>query len=103
MTSLVTWSAHRATSNAVCDGACRFRSTRPHRRSPSRRIPMAQHHPFEPYVEVASTWLNQLSTSLALSPTEDQRALHALRAGLHAIRDRLPASEAVDLGAQLPT
>jgi uncharacterized protein (DUF2267 family) len=60
-------------------------------------------HVFEPYVEVARTWLSELSTSLSLSASEQPRALHALRAGLHAIRDRLPASEAVDLGAQLPT
>jgi uncharacterized protein (DUF2267 family) len=29
--------------------------------------------------------------------------VHALRAGLHAIRDRLPAAQVVDLAAQLPT
>jgi len=64
---------------------------------------VSRHHPFEPYVEVARTWLDQLSASLDLPPSEQPRALHALRAGLHAIRDRLPAAEAVDLGAQLPT
>lgn len=41
--------------------------------------------------------------TLELPATERPRALHALRAGLHAIRDRLPAAEVVDLGAQLPT
>lgn len=64
---------------------------------------MAHHHVFEPYVQVADAWLKQLSTSLDLSPTDQPRILHALRAGLHAIRDRLPAAEAIDLGAQLPT
>lgn len=41
-------------------------------------------------------------TKLELEPDEAGRGLHALRAGLHAIRDRLPAAEVVDLGAQLP-
>lgn len=59
--------------------------------------------PFEPYLLTARTWLAQLSASLDLAPSEESRALHALRAGLHAIRDRLPAAEVVDLGAQLPT
>jgi len=64
---------------------------------------MPRHHPFEPHLEAARTWLDELSASLDLAPSEQPRALHALRAGLHAIRDRLPANEAIDLGAQLPT
>lgn len=69
----------------------------------SKENPMAHHHVFAAYGQVAETWLGQLSTSLDLSPADQPHALRALRAGLHAIRDRLPASEAVDLGAQLPT
>jgi uncharacterized protein (DUF2267 family) len=64
---------------------------------------VAHHHVFEPYVQVADSWLKQLSESLDLSPGDQPRILHALRAGLHAIRDRLPANEAIHLGAQLPT
>jgi uncharacterized protein (DUF2267 family) len=44
-----------------------------------------------------------LIEDLELEPGEQSRAVHALRAGLHAIRDRLPAAEVVDLAAQLPT
>lgn len=64
---------------------------------------MAHHHVFEPYLDTGRRWLAQLRDSLDLPPSEEPRALHALRAGLHAIRDRLPAAEVVDLGAQLPT
>lgn len=60
-------------------------------------------HVFDPHLELANVWLKELMENLDLKPTEAPRALHALRAGLHAIRDRLPTSEVVDLGAQLPT
>jgi uncharacterized protein (DUF2267 family) len=40
---------------------------------------------------------------LEMAPGEHPRAVLALRAGMHAIRDLLPAAEAVDLAAQLPT
>lgn len=60
-------------------------------------------HVFDSHLESASKWLDELSENLDLPATERPRALHALRAGLHAIRDRLPAAEVVDLGAQLPT
>jgi uncharacterized protein (DUF2267 family) len=58
-------------------------------------------HVFDRHVAVANRWLKELATDLAL-PSDDQRALHALRAGLHAIRDRLPPAEVLDLAAQLP-
>lgn len=58
---------------------------------------------FEPHLESAARWLAQLREYLNLGPQDEARALHALRAGLHAIRDRLPASEVPDLAAQLPT
>jgi uncharacterized protein (DUF2267 family) len=57
---------------------------------------------FDPHLETAAAWLTELGEALEL-PNHPQRALRALRAGLHAIRDRLPAKEVVDLGAQLPT
>lgn len=45
-------------------------------------------------------WLKELGEVLTF--VDDRQAVRALRGGLHAIRDRLPASEVVDLGAQLP-
>jgi len=45
-------------------------------------------------------WLRELAKTLQV--TDDRQAVRALRAGLQTIRDRLPASEVVDLGAQLP-
>ncbi|HEU4734957.1 MAG TPA: DUF2267 domain-containing protein [Kofleriaceae bacterium] len=64
---------------------------------------MTRAHIFDSHLETANKWLDELSENLALPAAERPRALHALRAGLHAIRDRLPAAEVVDLGAQLPT
>jgi uncharacterized protein (DUF2267 family) len=69
----------------------------------TRRIHMAGLHVFDAYVDAANAWLRALIEDLELPPGEHARALQALRAGLHAIRDRLPAAEAVDLAAQLPT
>lgn len=54
-------------------------------------------------VNTSRRWLHELVEGLQLPDEDAGRALHALRAGLHAIRDRLPATEAVHLGAQLPT
>ncbi len=64
---------------------------------------MVKPHVFDTHLDTAKHWLSELIENLDLSPTETPRALHALRAGLHAIRDRLPAAEVLDLGAQLPT
>ncbi len=64
---------------------------------------MTRAHIFDAHLETANKWVNELGENLELPATEGPRALHALRAGLHAIRDRLPAAEVVDLGAQLPT
>lgn len=63
---------------------------------------MARLHIFDSHLEVANRWMKELIENLDLGPGDDARALHALRAGLHAIRDRLPNNEVVDLGAQLP-
>lgn len=64
---------------------------------------MAGLHVFDSHVDAANTWLRPLIEDLELAPEDQARAVHALRAGLHAIRDRLPAAEVVDLAAQLPT
>lgn len=45
-------------------------------------------------------WLDDLGTSLGWHDRE--RCYHALKAVLHALRDRLPVGEAADLGAELP-
>lgn len=64
---------------------------------------MTRTHIFDAHLETTNKWVDEISESLDLPAAERARALHALRAGLHAIRDRLPAAEVVDLGAQLPT
>lgn len=55
---------------------------------------------FDKTIEKTNVWLNELQEILAWDDPE--RAYHALRAVLHAVRDRLPPQEAVDFGAQLP-
>jgi len=55
---------------------------------------------FDKTIEKTNLWLKELEAILAWDDRE--RAYHALRAVLHAVRDRLPPQEAVDLGAQLP-
>jgi uncharacterized protein (DUF2267 family) len=45
-------------------------------------------------------WLDDLDTSLGWHDPE--RCYHALKAVLHALRDRLPVGEVADLGASLP-
>jgi len=56
---------------------------------------MAGLHVFDPHVDAANAWLRPLIEDLKLGPGEDALALHALRAGFHAIRDRLPAAEEI--------
>ena len=63
---------------------------------------MTEAHVLEPSLASARQWLSELMTLLELPPDEGGQGLRAMRAGLHAIRDRLPAAEVVDLGAQLP-
>jgi uncharacterized protein (DUF2267 family) len=55
---------------------------------------------FAKTIEKTNVWLNELQAILVWDDSE--RAYHALRAVLHAVRDRLPPAEAVELGAQLP-
>ena len=56
--------------------------------------------PFEDTLQTSNIWLRDLMKEMGW---EDRyRAYHALRAVLHALRDRLTVGEAADLGAQLP-
>jgi uncharacterized protein (DUF2267 family) len=55
---------------------------------------------FDGTIQKTNIWLAELTGLLG---TDDlHRAFVALRAGLHALRDRLSAVEAAQLGAQLP-
>lgn len=55
---------------------------------------------FDETVQLTHTWLNEIMTRLNWD--DKQRAYRLLRATLHALRDRLPPDEAVQLDAQLP-
>lgn len=55
---------------------------------------------FDRTVQKTHMWLNELSAQMAWEGQE--KAYAALRATLHALRDRLPPVEAAELGAQLP-
>ena len=56
--------------------------------------------PFDSTLQTTNIWLNDVLERLGW---EDQhRAYHALRAVLHALRDRLPVDQAAALAAQLP-
>jgi uncharacterized protein (DUF2267 family) len=50
--------------------------------------------------EKSTEWVKEMMEELGLENPE--AALHALRAGLHALRDRLTVEEAAELAAQLP-
>jgi uncharacterized protein (DUF2267 family) len=54
----------------------------------------------EETVEAANAWLDGIAERTG---TGRRDAYHILRAGLHALRDRLTVEEAADLGQQLPT
>jgi len=56
--------------------------------------------PFESTLQTTNVWLDDVLERLGW---EDRyRAYHALRAVLHALRDRLPVEQAAALAAQLP-
>jgi uncharacterized protein (DUF2267 family) len=55
---------------------------------------------FDSTIEKTNVWLNDILNRLGWQ--ERHRAYHALRAVLHALRDRLTVTEAADLAAQLP-
>lgn len=55
---------------------------------------------FESTLQKTYAWLNEVMDELALG--DRHQAYQALRAALHALRDRLTVQEATQLGAQLP-
>ena len=55
---------------------------------------------FDRTIEKTNIWLNDLMRELDWDDRE--RAYHALRAVLHAVREHLPVPEVADFGAQLP-
>lgn len=56
--------------------------------------------PFESTLQTTNIWLNEILERLGWQ--DHQRAYHALRTVLHALRDRLPVDQAAALAAQLP-
>lgn len=55
---------------------------------------------FEKMTEQGERWIKDMMSQLGSD--DPHQALHALRAGLHALRDRLSVEEAAQLAAQLP-
>lgn len=55
---------------------------------------------FESTLQTSYAWLKDLMEELGWE--DRHRAYHAMRAVLHAVRNRLTVDEAADLGAQLP-
>ena len=56
---------------------------------------------FDKTLQTTHTWLNEIGACDGIGP-DKQRAYHALRAVLFALRDRLTVEVAAHLGAQLP-
>jgi uncharacterized protein (DUF2267 family) len=61
---------------------------------------MSQVDAFDTTLQKTGEWLRDIRD--ALDWDSEQHAYQALRAVLHALRDRLPVAEAVHLGSQLP-
>ncbi len=57
--------------------------------------------PFDSTIQTTNIWLNDIQERLGWGE-DHHRAYHALRAVLHALRDRLPVDQAAALAAQLP-
>ncbi len=55
---------------------------------------------FDTTVEKTNLWLKEIMAEMGTN--DRHRAYLALSAVLHALRDRLPMEEAIQLGAQLP-
>jgi len=55
---------------------------------------------FDSTVHMTNQWLNEIMERMNWD--DPHKAYHALRAVLHALRDRLPVNHAAALGAQLP-
>ena len=62
---------------------------------------MSGFDPFDKAVHKAHVWLNEIAERMGDGTTK-QQAYAALRAVLHALRDRLNVNEAAQLAAQLP-
>lgn len=58
-------------------------------------------HHFDKMNQDAEVWVKEMMGELLC--IDSDKALHALRAGLQALRDRLSVEEAAQLSAQLPT
>jgi uncharacterized protein (DUF2267 family) len=60
-------------------------------------------HPamFEKTMQQTNEWLHGLMAETGVS--DEKQAYHVLRATLHELRDRMPATEAAHLAANLPT
>jgi uncharacterized protein (DUF2267 family) len=71
----------------------RLKGSRPRRKT--------SHNVFDTTIQKTQVWLNDLMSDLDWDE-KPQKAYLALRAVLHALRDRLTVEEAVQLGAQLP-
>ena len=56
--------------------------------------------PFDSTIQTTNIWLNDILERLGWQ--DRQRAYHALRAVLHALRDRLAVDQVAGLAAQLP-
>jgi uncharacterized protein (DUF2267 family) len=57
--------------------------------------------PFESTIQTTNIWFNDILERLGWGQ-DHHRAYHALRAVLHALRDRLPVEQSAALAAQLP-
>jgi uncharacterized protein (DUF2267 family) len=55
---------------------------------------------FDKSNEKSTAWVKDMMCCLGID--DSQAALHALRAGLHSLRDRLTVEEAAQLAAQMP-
>jgi uncharacterized protein (DUF2267 family) len=55
---------------------------------------------FDETVHITNTWLHEITSRLGWD--DRQKGYRVLRASLHALRDRMPITEAAHLSAQLP-
>jgi uncharacterized protein (DUF2267 family) len=55
---------------------------------------------FDSTIQITNIWLHEILERMGWQ--EHRRAYHALRAVLHALRDRLPVDQVAALGAQFP-
>src|SRR5206468_1156534 len=80
--------------------ACGLADIRPQRRARRKPMTTSAINAFDSTVQTTNHWLNEIMERMNWD--EPQKAYHALRAVLHALRDRLPVNHAAALGAQLP-